>query len=63
MSKQFYFKQFSLAKVQFNSFDPQIGPYQVLLLRARVDRRAMAIQGYSAFPKAPVLLEHHQSII
>ena len=37
--------------------DTLIGPYQELPLRAR----AMAIKGYSAFPKAPSLLEpHHQ---
>ena len=33
-------------------FNPSIGPYQVLPLRARVDLGAMAIEGYSAFPKA-----------
>ena len=37
-------------------FDPQIGPYQVLPLRARVDLGATAMKGYSAFPKAPALL-------
>ena len=42
-------------------FNPEIGPYGVVPLRARVDMGAMAIKGYSAFPKAPVLLEtHHQ---
>ena len=56
--RQFYFKQFSLAYVHcLVLFNPQIGPYQVLPLRARVDRGAMAIKGYSAFPKAPALLE------
>ena len=58
MSKLSYFKQFSL--VQVNSlvlFDPYIGPYQVLLLRARVDLGAMAMKGYSASPKTRVLLE------
>ena len=34
-----------------------IGPYQVLPLRARVDLGAMAMNGYSAFSKAPALLE------
>ena len=61
MTKQFYFKQFSLAYVQFKSqtvlFDPLIGPYQVLLLWARVDLGAMAIKGYFAFPKSPALLK------
>ena len=37
-------------------------PYQVIPLRARVDLRAMAMKGYSAFPKAPALLEpRHQT--
>ena len=36
---------------------------QVLPLRARVDLGAMAIKGYSAFPKVPRLLEpHHQTV-
>ena len=36
----------------------------MLPLQARVDLRAMAINGYSAFPKAPALLEpHHQIVI
>ena len=36
-------------------FDPLIGPYQVLLLWARVDLEAIAIKGYYAFFKAPAL--------
>ena len=33
----------------------------MLQLQARVDLGAMAMKGYSAFPKAPTLLEpHHQ---
>ena len=40
-----------------------IGPYQVLRRRARVDLEAMAIKGYSVFPKAPALLgPHHQTV-
>ena len=36
----------------------------MLPLRARVDLGAMAMKGYSAFPKAPALLEpHHQIVI
>ena len=35
----------------------------MLPLRARVDLGAMAIKGYSAFPKAPVLLEPHHQIV
>ena len=38
-------------------------PYQVLPLRARVDLGAMAMKGYSAFPKAPALLEPHHQIV
>ena len=35
----------------------------MLPLRARVDLGAMAMKGYSAFPKAPVLLEPHHQIV
>ena len=34
-------------------FNPYIGPYQVLPLRARVNLGAMAMKGYSTIPKAP----------
>ena len=44
-------------------FNPYIGPYQVLPLQARVDLEAMAIKGYSAFPKTPALLEPHHQIV
>ena len=44
-------------------FNPYIGPYQVLPLQARVDLGAMAMKGYSAFPKAPALLEPHHQIV
>ena len=44
-------------------FDPQIGPFQVLPLRARVDLGVMAIKRYSTFPKAPALLEPHHQIV
>ena len=40
-----------------------IGPYQVLPLRARVNLGTMAMKGYSAFPKAPALLEPHHQIV
>ena len=43
-------------------FNPYIGSYQVLPLRARVDLGAMAMEGYFAFPKAPTLLEPHHQI-
>ena len=58
MLKQFSFKQFGLAL-----FDPLIGPYQVQLLQARMDLGALAIKGYSEFPKAPPLLEPHHQIV
>ena len=67
MSNQFYFKQFSLGYVQFECktflFDPLIGFSQVLLLRAGVDLEAMAMKGYSAFPKAPALLKPPHEIV
>ncbi len=44
-------------------FNPQIGPYQVLPFRARVDLGAMAMKGCFAFPKVPTSLEPHQRII
>ena len=44
-------------------FNPLIGPYQVLPLRARVDLEAMAMKGYSVFPKVPALLEPHHQIV
>ena len=62
--KQFYFKQVRFAKVRsFLSFDSKIGSYQVLPLQARVNLGAMAIKGYSAFPKAPALLESHHQVV
>ena len=50
-------------KCQTVLFDPYIGPYQVLPFQAWVDLVAIAMKGYSAFPKAPVLLEPHHQII
>ena len=64
MSKQFYFKQFSLVYVHnLVLFDPLVGPYQVLPLRAGVDLGAIPMEGYSAFPKAPALLDPHHQIV
>ena len=37
--------------MQLVLFNPEIGPYQVLPRRARMDLGAMVIKGYSAFPK------------
>ena len=44
-------------------FNTYIGHYQVLPRRARVDLGAMAMKGYSAFPKAPASLEPHHQIV
>ena len=64
MSRQSYFKQFSLTEVHsLVVFDPYIGTYYVLPLWARVDLGAMALKGYSTFPKAPTLLESHYQIV
>ena len=64
MPKQFFFEQFSLALVHsLVLFDPKIGPYQVLPPRVRVNLGAMAMKGYSAFPKAPALLEYQRQIV
>ena len=49
--------------MQFVLFTPQIRPYQVLPLRARVDLGAMAMKGYSEFPKFPASLEPHHHIV
>ena len=40
-------------------FDPKIGPYQVLPLRARMNVGVMAMKEYSTFSKALALLEPH----
>ena len=42
-------------------FNPKIGPYQVLPLRARVDLGPIAMKGCSVFPKAPALREKSPS--
>ena len=65
MTKQFYFKSFSLAQVHsLVIFDPLIEPYQVLPLRTKVDLGVMAMKGYSStFSKAPALLEPHYQIV
>ena len=43
-------------KCQTILFDPQIGPYQVPPIRARVDLRAMVMKGYSAVAVAIILM-------
>ena len=53
MSKQFHLKQLSLALRQcLVLFNPYIGPYQVLRLRAKLDLGTIALKGYSVFPEA-----------
>ena len=44
-----------IIRTQFSSIYAidRTGPYQVLPVRARIDQRAMAMKGYSVFPKAP----------
>ena len=52
----------SISKNKFKSqtalFDPEMGPYQVLLLRVRVDFGAMAMQEYCTFPKVSGMEPH-----
>ena len=45
--------------ISYNDNYYTIGTYQVLPLQARVDLGAMAIKGYSTFPKVSALLEPH----
>ena len=40
-----------------------MGPNQVLPLGLRVDLGVMAMEGYSAFPKAPALMEPHHQVV
>ena len=54
--------QFSIS-MRFVLFNPYIGPYQVLQLRAREDLGAMAMKESSAFPKASASLEPHHQIV
>ena len=65
MSKQFYFKQFSLAYVRnsFVLFDSSIKLCQMLQFRVRVDLGVMIIKEYISFPKAAALLELHNQIV
>ena len=44
-------------------FDPEVGLYQVLPLRARVDLGAMALKIYSTILKAPALVEPRHQIV
>ena len=60
MSKTVLFQPIHFSLVLFH---PLRGPYQMLPLRAKVELGAMAINGYSTFPKAPALLEPHHQIV
>ena len=57
--------RFSIS-TQFKSqavlFDPQVRRYQVLLHWGRMYLGAIAMKGYSTFPKAPTLLRPHHQI-
>ena len=53
MQKQSHLNQHSLV----------LGSYQLVPLEARVDLEAMAMKGYSVFPKAQVLLEPNIQIV
>ena len=61
MIKQFYLQQFNLVCHLFAL--SYLGRYQVLQLRATVDLGVMAMRVYSAFPKAPLLLEPLHQIV
>ena len=50
-------------KCQRVLFDTKIGLFQLLPLRARVNLGAVAMKGYSEFPKAPALLKPHSQIV
>ena len=54
---------FSQFKCQTVLFDPSTGPSQVLPLQTRVDLGAIAMKGYSRFPKAPALQEPHNQMV
>ena len=56
----FVYTQFECQTVLF---DPYIGPYQVPPLQVKVGLGVMLMKGYSAFPKAPALLEPHHQIV
>ena len=62
---QFQTIQFSIStqyKYQTVLFAPQIEPYQMLQLQARMSLGAMTIKGHVAFPQTPTLLQSHHKI-
>ena len=64
MSTQFYFKLLCFAYVHnLVLFNPQIRPNRVLPRLARMDMGAMAVKGYSVFPKALASPESHYQIV
>ena len=64
MLKQFYSNQAILALVHdLVLFDLLIRPNQGLQFRAGVVQGWMAMKRFSAFPKAPALLESHCQIV
>ena len=50
-------------KCQTLLFNPLIGPYHVLPIRARVDGGAVTKKENSIFPKVPRLEPHHQIVL
>ena len=54
--------QFSIS-MELVLFNPQIEPYQVLQILARVDLGAIAMKSCSTFPKASASLEPHHQIV
>ena len=63
LEKQIILNSLVLPDSSLVLFESYIGPYQVLPLRGIGNQREMAIRGYSAFPKAPALLEPHHKIV
>ena len=57
--QSFIYTQF---KCQMILFDPEIGPYQELPFRIRVDVEAWVMKEYIAFPRAQGLEPHHHIV-
>ena len=58
----FIYTQLNVKTVLFLTIQFTV-PFKVLPIRAKVDLGAMAMKEYSAFPKAPALLEPHHQIV
>ena len=52
-----------IISTQFSSIWPIDRTLEVLPLPVRVDLKAIAMKGFSIFPKAPALLELHHQIV